>query len=47
MVAACCDARPFGTHKHNRRELEALHLQAIQRIAKLEAQLEANEHSPS
>ncbi|MGC9458849.1 DUF4236 domain-containing protein [Vibrio genomosp. F10] len=43
--SAKCDARPFGTYKYNRRELEALHLQAIQRIARLEAQLETNEHS--
>ena len=38
---ANCDARPFGTHKYNRRELEALHMQAVERIAQLEAQLDA------
>ncbi|WP_076411402.1 DUF4236 domain-containing protein [Shewanella sp. UCD-KL12] len=34
-----CAQRPFGTHKYNRRELEALHVAAVNRIAELEAKL--------
>ncbi|MGF1719158.1 DUF4236 domain-containing protein [Vibrio kyushuensis] len=35
-----CEARPFGTHNYNRRELEALHMAALERIEELEAQIE-------
>ena len=37
---AKCDERPFGTHIYNRRELEALHADAVNRIAELECELE-------
>ncbi|MEZ8946220.1 DUF4236 domain-containing protein [Vibrio sp. 10N.222.54.B12] len=41
---AKCDARPFGTHNYNRRELEALHAAALKRIEALEAQLDEQSH---